>query len=276
MSAIKPLTDPYGLDVLQPLGGKNIARDVPTVPDTAGELTRELEKKRQFASDAAHELRTPVAGLRAELEEARMHPDQTDLGDLLDRALHDVDRLEAIISDLLTLAKTEPGLHMELQQVDLAELVEAEVSRREGRVAIELVLESPGSGVTVSAVPTQIGRVLTNLLDNAQRHAEETVRIQVSRDGDSAELVVADDGDGIDEAERERIFQRFTRLDAGRRRDPKGTGLGLAISYDIAQAHAGSLKVEDSVTGGARFVLRLPLAANSRPTRLAETSTRPG
>jgi signal transduction histidine kinase len=261
---MKPLTDPYGLDVLQPLGGKNTARVVP----------RELEKKRQFASDAAHELRTPIAGLRAELEEARMHPDQTDLGDLLNRALYDVDRLEAIIGDLLTLARAEPGLPMELQQVDLAELAQAEVSRREGRVAIELVLESPGSGVTVSAVPTQIGRLLTNLLDNAQHHAEETVWVQVSRDGDSAELAVADDGDGIDEADRERIFHRFIRLDAGRRRDPEGTGLGLAISHDIAQAHAGSLEVEDSPTGGARFVLRLPLASASRPTRLAETSTR--
>ncbi|MGH3390346.1 MAG: sensor histidine kinase [Actinomadura sp.] len=264
---MKPLTDPYDLDVLQPLGGKETARALPPVPDTVRELTRELEKKRRFASDASHELRNPVAGLRAELEEAQMHPDQTDLRDLLDRALNGVDRLEAIISDLLALAKTDADLSMELQHVDLAQLAQEEVSRRRGVVAIEL--EALPSGVTVNAVPTQIRRVLTNLLDNAQRHARQTVRIQVNRDGDTAELVVADDGDGIAEADRERIFQRFTRLDAARRRDPKGTGLGLAISYDIAEAHAGTLGVEDSATGGARFVLRLPLAA---PARTAEAA----
>jgi anti-sigma regulatory factor (Ser/Thr protein kinase) len=119
--------------------------------------------------------------------------------------------------------------------------------------------------VTVNAVSTQISRVITNLLDNAQRHAEQTVQIQVSRKGDSAELAVTDDGDGIAEADRERIFQRFTRLGAARSRDHKGTGLGLAIARDIAQAHFGTLQVEDSA-GGARFVLRLPLAERPRPT----------
>jgi signal transduction histidine kinase len=272
---MEPLTDPYGLDVLQPYGDKEITQTAPTDPDTIGRLERELQKTWQFASDASHELRTPVAGLRAELEEAQMHPDQTDLGDLLDRALNDVDRLEAIIKDLLVLAETEAGPPMDLRRVDLGELVKAEVSGRKDRIAVELELQP---GVTVNAVPTQIGRVLTNLLNNAQRHAERTVRIQVSRDGDNAELAVTDDGDGIAEADRERIFQRFTRLDAARRRDHKvghkGTGLGLAISHDIAEAHAGSLEVGDSVTGGARFVLRLPLAASSRLVRPAKTVTR--
>lgn len=259
---MKPLTGLYDYEGPQASGENDTAWAIRTVTGTVRELERELQKKRQFASDASHELRNPVAGLRAELEEARLHPDQTDLDDLIGRALVNVDRLDAIITDLLLLARMEAGLSDGLQRVDLAELVRAEVTRRADRVTVGLRLEP---GVTVNAVPTQISRVLTNLLDNAQRHAEQTVQIEVSRKGDGAELAVTDDGDGIAGADRERIFQRFTRLNAARRRDHKGTGLGLAIARDIVQAHFGTLQVEDSA-GGARFALRLPLAERPRPT----------
>jgi signal transduction histidine kinase len=104
----------------------------------------------------------------------------------------------------------------------------------------------------------QLIRVLDNLLANAQRHAETAVDVTVERDGDEVVVAVADDGPGIAPADRERIFERFVRLDDSRRRDPGGSGLGLAISRDIAHAHNGSLKVEDSPQG-ARFGLRLPL-----------------
>jgi signal transduction histidine kinase len=114
--------------------------------------------------------------------------------------------------------------------------------------------------VSVNAIPTQIGRVLNNLLDNAQRHAKHMVRIEVHRNGSHAEMAVTDDGEGIPEADRERIFQRFTRLDASRSRDQGGTGLGLAIARDIVEAHEGSIRVEESPEGGARFVVHLPLA----------------
>jgi signal transduction histidine kinase len=96
------------------------------------------------------------------------------------------------------------------------------------------------------------------------------VQVRVGRDGDSAELVVRDDGEGIAEADRERIFQRFTRLDAARRRDHKGVGLGLAIASDIAGAHFGTLQVGDSAIGGARFELRLPLAESSVLSKAAD------
>lgn len=259
---MKPLTGLYDYEGPQASGENDTAWAIRTVTGTVRELERELQKKRQFVSDASHELRNPVAGLRAELEEALLHPDQTDLDDLIGRALVNVDRLDAIITDLLLLARMDAGLSDGLQRVDLAALVRAEVTRRADRVTVALRLEP---GVTVNAVPTQISRVLTNLLDNAQRHAEQTVQIEVSRKGDSAELAVADDGDGIAEADRERIFQRFTRLNAARSRDHKGTGLGLAIARDIVQAHFGTLQVEDSA-GGARFALRLPLAERPRPT----------
>jgi signal transduction histidine kinase len=102
--------------------------------------------------------------------------------------------------------------------------------------------------------------MLTDLLDNAHRHAAQTIRIHLRRTGDGAELSIADDGEGIAQADRERIFHRFVRLDSARSRDCGGTGLGLAIARDVASAHNGSLYVEDSALGGASFVLRMPLA----------------
>ncbi|MBC6470200.1 hypothetical protein HKK74_32625 [Actinomadura alba] len=223
-----------------------------------GQLERELQSQRQFVSDTAHELRTPIAGLRVQLEEAQLHPEQSSLPNVLARALSDVDRLERIVSDLLLLARLGAGALPAREKVDLAELVETEVSRRVvDRIAVRLRLERE---TIIDAVGVQIGRVLTNLLDNAQLHAERTVEIEVCRNGDCAELAVTDDGEGVAEADRERIFKRFTRLAAGRSRDTGGTGLGLAIARDIARAHHGTLRAEASTGGGARFVLRLPLA----------------
>jgi signal transduction histidine kinase len=114
--------------------------------------------------------------------------------------------------------------------------------------------------VTVDGVDIHLTRALTNLLDNAQRHADKTVQVEVHRNGAHAELVVTDDGEGIAEADRERIFAQFVRLDGSRSRDRGGTGLGLAIVHSIARAHGGTIEVGVSDTGGARFALRLPLA----------------
>ncbi|WP_158566945.1 sensor histidine kinase [Actinomadura craniellae] len=256
---MKPLTALY--DEITPTSGeRKIARTDQIDTGTVRELERELEKKQRFVSDASHELRTPLAGLRAELEDALHHPGQTDIDQVLARALDSVDRLDAIISDLLLLSKAQAGMTDGQRRVDLATMVRAEVVRRVSRVPISLRLEP---GVAVSAVPTQLVRVLTNLVDNAQRHADQVLQIQVRRDGHCAELVVEDDGDGVAEADRQRIFQRFTRLGAARDRDPGGAGLGLAIAWDIARAHSGLLRVEESAMGGARFVLRLPAAGPS-------------
>lgn len=249
--------------VPEPAGDDEISRLARTVNSTLERLEHAKERmdhvlaaQRQFTSDASHELRTPIAGLRAQLEEARLHPEDTDLVELLDRALGDVDRLQAIITDLLLLAKVGAGAPSALTEVDLAESARMEVSRRDDRLPVRLRLTP---GVMVRAVDTQIARVLTNLLDNAQRHAKCVVLVEVRRDGKTAELVVADDGDGVAEADRERIFERFTRLDASRCRDRGGTGLGLAIVRDIARAHGGTIEVGESEAGGARFVLRLPI-----------------
>ena len=113
--------------------------------------------------------------------------------------------------------------------------------------------------VEVAGSRGQVGRILGNLLDNAQRHARSTVTVSVRRDGAWAVAEVADDGDGVAEADRERIFERFVRLDEARSRDDGGAGLGLAIARDVAARHGGTLTVRDAPAGGALFELRLPL-----------------
>lgn len=229
---------------------------------TTVSLRDALERQRRFTADASHELRTPLAGLRVQLEEARLHPGETDLTDLLGHALNDVDRLQAIITDLLSLARTGTAPLTALEPVDLAELVEAEVTRRIGDHHPTRLDLAPK--VLASAVPIQICRVLNNLLDNAQRHAAHHITVEVRRTGDTgdtgdtAELSVTDDGPGVPPAEREHVFQPFTRLDSARSRDRGGTGLGLAIARAIARDHHGTLHVEDAFPNGARFTLHLP------------------
>ncbi|MBF8191832.1 HAMP domain-containing histidine kinase [Nonomuraea sp. K274] len=197
---------------------------------------------RCLAADASHELRTPLAGLRARLEEARLYPGETSVPELLDHAIKDVDRLQQIITDLLMLVQTEEGLASR-QPVDLAALVRAELPQWSDRIEMRVRLEP---GVLINAVPSLLVRVFTSLLSNAQRHAIHTIEVSVSREGAHAVLSVADDGTGIAVAERQRIFDLFSRIDTARDRHSGGTGLGLAVARNIAIAHHGTLEVEDA------------------------------
>jgi signal transduction histidine kinase len=236
-----------------------IARLASVINDTLSRVDRALEQQRQFTTDVSHELRTPLAGLRAQLEDAQLYPDQDDLYKVLDAALADVGRIQSIVTDMLLLARLEANAPETLETVDLADLVRTQVARRGDRHPVRLRLEP---SITVNASPGLLARVLANLLDNAQRHAKRLVIVEVCRAGPdrAVELVVSDDGEGIAEADRERIFQRFTRLDSARSRREGGTGLGLAIARNIAQLHHGTLHVGESPIGGARFVLRLPIS----------------
>ena len=242
--------------VPEPPGDDEIAQLARTANATLDRLEKAVARQRQFASDASHELRTPIAGLRANLEDAAAHPDDNDLPAVVRSALRDTDRLESIVTDLLLLARIGTGGTVAHEPVDLAALAAAELRRR--TTAHTLVTEL-ASGVTVSAVRMQLVRLLGNLLDNAERYAESTVRVEVARAGSHAFLTVADDGPGIPPSDRERVFERFTRLDTARSRGTGGAGLGLAIAREIAHAHRGTLTIAPTDTG-AHLILRLPLS----------------
>ncbi|WP_248959131.1 sensor histidine kinase [Sphaerisporangium perillae] len=241
--------------VREPPGDDEIATLARTVNSTLARLEHSVEQQRRFAADASHELRTPIAGLRAQLEEAMLHPEETDVGTLVPGALRDTDRLETIVTDLLFMARLGSGGPAAQESVDLGQLAAEEIARRPARTPIIADLQED---VTVLGVRTHLFRVIGNLLDNAQRHAASTVRVEVYASRGSAALTVTNDGDRIAEQDRERVFHRFTRLDTSRSRDKGGTGLGLAIARDVAIAHGGTLHVED-VPEGTRFVLRLSL-----------------
>lgn len=226
-----------------------VARLARTTNETLAALETSVERQRRFVADASHELRSPIASLRTQLEVGVAHPELLDVPG----AVEDTVRLQRLAADLLLLARLDAGEGPGGKRVDLGE-----VARREARGRENVVVEADVAEVVGSR--GQLERVLGNLLDNAARHARETVTVSVGRDEGWAVAAVADDGDGVAEADRERIFERFVRLDEARARDDGGAGLGLAIARDVAARHGGTLTVRDAPAGGALFELRLPLA----------------
>ncbi|MEU0567892.1 HAMP domain-containing sensor histidine kinase [Nonomuraea sp. NPDC005983] len=224
-----------------------------SVNQTLDRLEAVVEDHRRFASDASHDLRSPITAMRAQVEEALLHPEDADWEHTGQALLASLDRLQAIVADLLTLARLDAGEPGVCEDVGLSELVTEEAARPRSKQVVRTLQP----GVVVRGDRLRLARLLTNLLDNAERHAESTIIVSLRRHDDQAVVEVLDDGGGIAPDQREYVFQRFARLDASRNRDAGGTGLGLPIARDIALAHGGTLALEDS-DSGARFVLRLP------------------
>ncbi|MFI0410194.1 sensor histidine kinase [Actinomadura sp. 3N508] len=225
---------------------------------TLDRLERAVARQRAFVIDVSHELRSPLAALRMELELALSAPDDADVRDTLQAILINTDRVGAVVDDLLALSRLEADRNFPREPVDLTELADQEVLRRPFRKQVTVLAEG---AVTVNGGRSELSRVLTNLIDNADRHAASEVTVIISVEEPSTAVVeVIDDGTGVAPTDRERVFERFARLAEGRHRDAGGTGIGLAISRDIAEAHNGSLVLTDRLDGvpGARFVLRLP------------------
>ncbi|GIH25899.1 hypothetical protein Aph01nite_42090 [Acrocarpospora phusangensis] len=243
-----------GRRVPVPMRYEEIRRLAETVNDTLDRLESAYTRLRRFTADASHDLRTPITGMRAQLEEALRYPWDTDWLKMTEAVLAGVELLQATAADLLTLAQLDAGAPLHHDPTDLRLLVSAELDRRTHQKEIVKDLRE---SVCVDCDRLRITRLLANLLDNAERHASSRITVSVRADGSSAVMEVADDGAGIAAEHREMVFDRFTRLDASRNRDAGGTGLGLAIAREIAEAHQGALTIEDSERG-ARFVLRLP------------------
>ncbi|GLX06834.1 HAMP domain-containing sensor histidine kinase [Microbispora sp. NBRC 16548] len=240
------------LRVPEPSGRDEIARLARAANQTLSRLESAVTRQREFAAVVSHELKSPLTGLRTGLEEALLYP-EIDARQAIARSLPAADRMQQIIDELLAFARLR-NTPCSSEPVDLGALVRAEAARTTG-VPVHARAEPD---VRVLGNRVQLASIVTNLLVNAQRHASGQVDVSAERAGAQALVVVLDDGDGVGKEDRERIFEPFTRLEAGRRLDPDGSGLGLALCRAIAVAHEGSLCVEDSPRG-ARFVLRLPL-----------------
>lgn len=239
--------------------------EIPRLAHTLNEMLDRIEEgqrlQRQFVSDASHELRSPLAVIRQAAEISQAHPDRLGAEQLAADVLHESARLESLVSALLTLARLESGTDSPTQLVDVDDLVFTEVSRRrtvEQGIAIDV--SGVGAGRTTGN-PVLIAQVISNLLENAVRHARMSVRVSLHQTGGSTTLIVDDDGTGIPVDQRELVFERFVRLDEARARDDGGSGLGLAIVASIVHSYHGSVRVSESPAGGARFEVLLPMAA---------------
>lgn len=234
-----------------------VGRLATTMNGMLDRLQKFAERQRAFVADASHELQSPIASSRAELEVAVGHPATTDWSATAADLLDDNERMERLVRDLLFLARADdPGAAPSRAPVDLDDIVRTEVERMRIRARSRIVA-SPVSAVEVNGSADQLGRVIRNLLENADRHAESRVTVELHHADGTALIVVADDGAGVPAADQERIFERFTRLDDSRSRATGGAGLGLAIAKEIVEAHRGRILVE-SGEGGARFIVRLP------------------
>ncbi|SEK58410.1 HAMP domain-containing sensor histidine kinase [Streptacidiphilus jiangxiensis] len=237
-----------------PRGEDEITRLARTMNGMLDRLDLAGRRQRQFIADASHELRSPIAVLRTQLEVALGHPDPQVRVELVEGALQDAERLQDLAADLLFLARLDAGPAARPDDpVELAELVRAAARGRDVTLDLDREALVPGHRLWLT-------RLVTNLLDNAERHArtEVLVGLRVDRTTGWAVLEVHNDGEPLAPADRERIFERFTRLDDARSRDAGGAGLGLPIARDIAQHHGGTLTVVDAPTG-ATFRVRLPV-----------------
>lgn len=250
-----------GLDrrVPEPSTDDEIGRLARTMNAMLSRLQGARDRQREFVSDASHELRSPIASIRHQLEVALAHPDATDLPNLARDLLDEDLRMQQVVEDLLLLARTDEGaVTLVREQVDLDDLALDQARRVRGTHGPVQVDTSDVHAVRVSGDPNQLARAVRNLVDNAVRHASSQIAIGVVVDGDSALLTVDDDGPGVPSDDRARVFERFTRLDHARARPTGGSGLGLAIVARVTEAHGGTVRCSEGPGGGARFELRLP------------------
>ena len=247
-------------------GGDELARLAEAFNAMADRLARVEASRRAFVADAAHELRTPLAALKALVEPllsgaVAPGPEQAEF---LGEIGREVDRLAELAADLLTLSDLEAGRPLQRSDVDLAELLGAVRARllplaREKGIA--LTAAAP-PGLQAEADGLRLQRALYNLVHNAVSYspAGTVVRITAGAVAGGVEIVVADRGPGIPAADLPRIFERFYRRERSRSRERGGAGLGLAIAREIVQAHGGQIQVETQVGEGSRFVVQIPVA----------------
>ncbi|MEV6415072.1 ATP-binding protein [Kribbella sp. NPDC051718] len=242
-----------------PAADDEIARLAVTMNEMLDRLQSGQETQRRFVADASHELRSPIASLMAALDVIVADESGRAAPELHEVMQAETERMRRLVEDLLLLAKADDtGLRIQRTDVDLDDLVDVELRRlrASGGPSVEGVVPA----VRVTGDAAKLSQVLRNLADNAVRAAHSKVRFTLAEEPGAATVTVEDDGDGIPERERSRVFERFVRLDASRDRGSGGSGLGLSIVQEVVRGHGGTVEISESPLGGARFVVRLPVA----------------
>jgi signal transduction histidine kinase len=254
---VTDLADPAPLPVPVSAGdgdGDEIARLAATLNRMLARLADADAGQRAFLADAAHELRSPAASIRTQLEVAVAHPGAQPWDRTAATALAEAVRLSGLLDELLLLARLDADVRPRTVAVDVVAVV-AEVAAEPRRVPVSVVAPGP---VHAAAEADGLRRAVRNLVDNAARHATAAVTVTVtSVAGADVEVAVADDGPGVPADAAERVFDRFTRLDDSRTRADGGAGLGLPIARALARAYGGDVRLDQNAAPGARFVLRL-------------------
>ena len=240
-----------------------LGRLVQTMNEMLDRLEKAAKTQRQFVSDASHELKSPLASMRTQLEVALAHPDRAQWQDVTAKVLEENLRMQQLINELLELARMDeqdPDVYIGEQQIlDLDDIVFSEVKMIQAR---RIRTDGVSAG-RVRGNPGQLRQMLRNLLENAARYAREEIRIGLETGEEHVILVIEDDGPGIPPQERERVFDRFARVEESRSRSVGGTGLGLALVQGIIQRHGGRITLGRAGIGGARFEIVFPAAAEA-------------
>jgi signal transduction histidine kinase len=270
-SQVAAISDTASLDhrVAESPIDDEVGRLAQTMNAMLDRLQRSAERQRRFVADASHELRSPLASTRAQLEVALSHP-PADWEATAWGLLSENQRMERLVNDLLFLARNEerPAGLVGAVPLDLDDIVLSEAGRLRARRQVQVDISRVTAG-RVRGVEDHLTRVVRNLVENAERYATGTVRLELRRvhangRGPQIQLSVSDDGPGVPLEHREHIFDRFIRLDDARQRpdgdNSGGAGLGLAICREIVTAHGGLIWVDDAREGGARFVVQIPAA----------------
>ncbi|MCV7281013.1 HAMP domain-containing histidine kinase [Mycolicibacterium flavescens] len=242
-----------------PDSGDEIAALAVTMNEMLARIEAGHAAQRRFVGDASHELRSPLTTIVSALEVATAHPELLTEELATTTLIPEVQRMKVLVDDLLLLARAdERMLSTQRDDIDLDDVAAAEAER----LRRETTLDVKATIVPVRVVgdAEALSRVLRNLLDNAARHARTAVEVRVIRSGSAAVLTVSDDGPGIPEQDRLRVFDRFVRLDPDRSRSRGGAGLGLAIVREIVAAHRGTATIAGRPGGGATVIVELPIS----------------
>ena len=251
--------------VTPPASDDEVGRLADTLNGLLDRLDAAARRERRFAADASHELRSPLAAARTQLEVGLAYPGATDWAETARDVLVEIERLERLSGDLLRMAKHDAGAGRRDAPLDLATLVDEQL-RSQAASTVLVEIEVPTEALPVRGDHELLVRVVRNLFSNANRHAESRIVISSERVGHDAVLHIANDGPSIPADQREHIFEPFARLDDARTGDEGGAGLGLSIARHIAEDHGGTLEC-NTVPSGAMFTLRLPLADRADAAR---------